>query len=92
MATNSPVVGQKSPTNAPKPIDVVFVVEGDHVKMVPVKRGISDDNYMEIIEGLKEGEEVVTGGYKAINRDLDDGTKSNCQHQAAGQDKETKTN
>ena len=43
-----------------KPIEVVFVVEGDHVKMVPVKIGISDDTHMEITEGLNEGQEVVT--------------------------------
>ncbi len=58
-----------------KPVDVVFVVEGDHVKMVPVKIGISDDNYWEITDGLKEGEEIVVGGYRAISRDLDDGKK-----------------
>ena len=58
-----------------KPVDVVFVVEGDHVKMVPVKIGISDDNYWEITDGLKEGEEIVSGGYSAISRDLDDGKK-----------------
>jgi HlyD family secretion protein len=62
-------------TAAGKPVEVVFVVEGDHVKAVPVKRGISDDNYTEIIEGLHEGDTIVTGGYKAINRDLEDGKK-----------------
>jgi HlyD family secretion protein len=66
--------GKKSGDNA-KPVDVVFVVEGDHVKTVPVKIGISDDNYYEITEGLKEGDEIVTGGYHAIQRDLDDGKK-----------------
>ncbi|HXT41911.1 MAG TPA: efflux RND transporter periplasmic adaptor subunit, partial [Candidatus Angelobacter sp.] len=66
---------EKKASEAPKPIEVVFVVEGDHVKMVPVKRGISDDSHVEIIEGLKEGEEVVSGGYKAISRELEDGKK-----------------
>ena len=56
-------------------MDVVFVVEGDHVKTVPVKIGISDDNYWEITDGLKEGEEIVSGGYRAISRDLEDGKK-----------------
>jgi len=51
------------------------VVEGDHVKTVPVKIGISDDNFWEITDGLKEGDEIVTGGYRAISRDLDDGKK-----------------
>jgi len=58
-----------------KPIECVFVVEGDHVKMVPVKIGISDDNYWEITEGLTDGVEVVSGNYKAINRELEDGKK-----------------
>ncbi len=58
-----------------KPIEVVFLLEGDHAKMVPVKIGISDDNYWEITDGLKEGQEVVSGGYRAISRDLEDGKK-----------------
>jgi HlyD family secretion protein len=60
---------------APKPIEVVFLIEGDHVKMVPVKRGIYDDTNAEIIEGLSEGQEIVSGGYKAISRELEDGKK-----------------
>ena len=55
--------------------EVVFVVEGDHAKMAPVKIGICDDNYWEITEGLTDGQEIVTGGYKAISRDLADGKK-----------------
>jgi HlyD family secretion protein len=90
--TNAPAAGQKKPDEAPKPIEVVFVVEGDHVKMVPVKRGISDDNYVEILEGLHDGQEVVSGGYKAINRDLADDTKITVTTPGAGADKETKAN
>jgi HlyD family secretion protein len=58
-----------------KPVEAVFVVEGDKAKLVPVKRGISDDTYVEITDGLREGQEVVSGGYKAINRELEDGKK-----------------
>jgi len=58
-----------------KPIEVVFALRGDHVEMVPVKRGISDDGYVEITEGLAEGVEVISGGYKAINRELEDGKR-----------------
>lgn len=63
------------PNEAPKPIEVVFLGEGVSAKMVPVKRGISDDDYVEICEGLTEGQDVVSGGYKAINRELEDGKK-----------------
>jgi HlyD family secretion protein len=55
--------------------DVVFVVQGDHVKTVPVTIGICDDNYWEITSGLTNGEQIISGGYKAISRDLQDGSK-----------------
>jgi HlyD family secretion protein len=58
-----------------KPIEVVFVLDGEKVTMVPVKRGIADDTHVEILEGLTEGQEVVSGGYKAISRDLEEGKK-----------------
>src|SRR5438876_3082258 len=58
----------RKPGEPPKPIEVVFLAQGDHANSAPVKRGISDDAYVEIVEGLKEGEEVVSGGYKAISR------------------------
>ena len=56
-----------------KPPDVVFTVDAGKAKALPVKRGISDDAYYEIIEGLPEGLEVVSGSYKAIARELEDG-------------------
>jgi len=40
-----------------------------------VKIGISDDSYWEVTEGLKEGQEIVSGGYRAITRDLEDGKR-----------------
>ncbi|HWY74863.1 MAG TPA: efflux RND transporter periplasmic adaptor subunit [Verrucomicrobiae bacterium] len=73
--TNSIKSADHKPGEAPKPIEAVFVVNGDRVKMVPVKRGISDDTYTEIVEGLDAGQEIVSGGYKAINRELEDGKK-----------------
>ncbi len=58
-----------------KPVEVVFVLDGDKVKTVPVKLGISDDNFYEITDGLKEGDEIVVGSITAISRTLDDGKK-----------------
>jgi HlyD family secretion protein len=40
-----------------------------------VRRGISDEEYVEIVDGLQEGQTVVSGGYKAINRELEEGKK-----------------
>ena len=67
--------GQKKTDEPTKKEEVVFVVEGDHVKMVPVKEGIQDDNYVEITDGLSEGLDVVSGGSTAITRLLQDGKK-----------------
>jgi len=72
---NNAALSETKPRGASPPGEVVFVVEGDHVKAVPVKIGISDDNYWEITDGLAEGQEVVAGGYKAISRDLEDGKR-----------------
>jgi len=69
------IAGGKEPEKKGKPVEVAFVREGDHVKMLPVKRGISDDAHVEITEGLEEGAEVISGGYKAINRELEEGKK-----------------
>lgn len=82
-ATNAPAAtnlagatgDKKKPGEPLKPIELVFLADGDHAKTAPVKRGISDDNYVEIIDGLTEGQEVVSGGYKAIMRDLEDGKR-----------------
>jgi len=72
--TNS-TKGDKKGDDKNKPVEVVFVIEGDHVKTVPVKIGIFDDDYYEVTDGLKEGDEIVTGGFHAISHDLDDGKK-----------------
>ncbi|MGA3283732.1 MAG: efflux RND transporter periplasmic adaptor subunit [Verrucomicrobiota bacterium] len=72
--TNAVASAAKS-KEATKPVDVVFVLDGNHVKAVPVKIGICDDNYWEITDGLTNGEEIVSGGFRAISRDLNDGSK-----------------
>jgi HlyD family secretion protein len=58
-----------------KPKEVVFIVENGAVKKKEVKTGISNDTYIEILEGITENEEVVKGSFKAINKDLEEGTK-----------------
>ncbi len=56
--------------------EVVFVVQKDGtVKKVVVASGIQDINYIEIINGLKEGDEVVTDPYTAVSKTLKDGMK-----------------
>ena len=54
---------------------VVFLKERDTVRLVPVQTGIADNNFIEIRSGIKEGDEVVSGSYTAISKDLKDGSK-----------------
>jgi HlyD family secretion protein len=65
----------KKQDEANKPVEVVFVTGSDTVKMIKVKRGIGDDEYLEVTEGLTEGQEAVSGTYKAINRELEEGKR-----------------
>ncbi|MBS1518728.1 MAG: efflux RND transporter periplasmic adaptor subunit [Bacteroidetes bacterium] len=58
-----------------KPKEIIFYVDNGVAKKEEVKTGISDDSYIEILEGVTEGQEVVKGSFKAINKDLDDGKK-----------------
>ena len=53
--------------------EVVFVVDNNKAKKIEVSTGISDDRYIEIISGLTGDEEVISGTYRAINRELEDG-------------------
>jgi HlyD family secretion protein len=56
--------------------EVVFVVQKDGtVKKHPVQTGIQDINNIEITSGLNEGDEVVTGPYDVVSKQLKDGTK-----------------
>lgn len=66
---------QTTKSKEEKPPEVVFIVDNGLAKKKEVKTGISDDAYIEIKEGINEGEQVVKGSFKAINTDLENDTK-----------------
>jgi HlyD family secretion protein len=70
-----------------KETEGVFVVDtATHVAhFIPVKVGISGDQYFELLSGLKGGETIVSGSYQAI-KDLKDGSRVKGQQppRAAG--------
>ncbi|MCI0449096.1 MAG: efflux RND transporter periplasmic adaptor subunit [Chlorobi bacterium] len=71
-------VSEESVKKKQKPKEIVFVLEEGEtqkVKKIEVKTGISDDRYIEILEGLQPDVVVVKGPYKAISKELDEGTK-----------------
>ncbi|MFZ0452988.1 MAG: efflux RND transporter periplasmic adaptor subunit [Ignavibacteriaceae bacterium] len=57
-------------TTTEKIKEIVFVVKNNKAKAVEVETGISNNNYIEVMSGLSGGEEVVSGSYRAISREL----------------------
>lgn len=50
--------------------ECVFVKEGDKVILRPITTGIQDDTNIEVVSGLKKGEEVITGPYNVVTKEL----------------------
>jgi HlyD family secretion protein len=67
------IVGSKKKTGEIQ--ECVFVLEKGMAKKVNVKSGIQDNTYIQIISGLKEGQEIITGPYSAISKTLNDKDK-----------------
>ncbi len=54
---------------------VVFVKDGSVVRQREVETGIADNTDIEIKAGVRPGDEVVSGSYRAISRLLKDGAR-----------------
>ncbi len=55
-------------------VQVVFVVADGVARAKQVKTGIQSDSHIELLEGVDAGEQVVVGSYRAISRDLVNGS------------------
>lgn len=53
--------------------ELVFVSENGIAKLRTVKTGISDYENIEILEGLKEGDEIISGPYFTVSKELKEG-------------------
>jgi HlyD family secretion protein len=53
-----------------KKYECVFVKSGDKAKLRVVKTGIQDDTNIEITQGLKKGDVVITGPYTTVTKEL----------------------
>ena len=80
------VTEEKGPANAGDPNDkttksteaakeYVFTVKDGVAKLQEVKTAIQDNMYIQITEGLSEGDEVISGPYRAISKTLKDQDK-----------------
>jgi HlyD family secretion protein len=60
---------------AQKKFECVFVRSGDKAVLKKITTGIQDDTNIEIIAGLKKGEEVITGPYTLVSKELNPNDK-----------------
>jgi HlyD family secretion protein len=55
--------------------ELVFIHENGVAKLKVIKTGLSDFQNIEILEGLKEGDEIISGPYFVVSKELKDGDK-----------------
>ena len=56
--------------------EVVFVLQKDNtVKKLKVRTDVQDINYIEVLAGIKPGEDVITGPYNLVSKTLKEGDK-----------------
>jgi HlyD family secretion protein len=53
---------------------LLFTSDGKYAFAKDVKTGIQDNNYIEILSGVKEGDQVITAPFSAISKKLSDST------------------
>ncbi len=79
-------------TKKDKPKEVVFINDKGKAKMKEVKTGITDTaaGTIELIDGLKEGEEIISGPFIAVSKKLKDGDVVSKKIEKKEKDKDKK--
>ena len=70
--------------------ECVFVKDGEEAKLRVIETGIQDDTNIEIIFGLNENDEVITGPYNTVTKTLKSGDK--VEENSSNDDDENKEN
>lgn len=66
---------EKMKPKSDKKLECVFVKVGKKAKIRIIKTGIQDATNIEVTEGLKAGEEIITGPYTTVTKELQNGDK-----------------
>jgi HlyD family secretion protein len=66
---------KKKPEPKKEDKTVLFINDKGVAKMVEVKTGISDYDYIEVLSGVSDSTEVITGPFLAVSKRLKDGEK-----------------
>lgn len=64
--SSAPVTQELQPGQSRKEFEGVFVVRSGKAAFVPVTTGIAGERYFEVLNGLQEGDEVITGPFASV--------------------------
>jgi len=65
------VAAELKPGQTRKETEGVFVLRSGRAEFMPIKVGIAGDRYFEVLSGLKEGDQVITGPYNSVRGMVD---------------------
>lgn len=68
------ITASANKTDEDELVEVVFLARDGRAEARRVKTGIQDNNYIQILEGLEENEEIITAPYNAVSKKLKPGT------------------
>jgi HlyD family secretion protein len=74
------------PGHTRKETEGVFVVKDGKAIYTPVKIGIAGERYFEVLEGLKDGDKVITGPFSSV-REIADGDNVRLQDSATNRER-----
>ena len=66
------VTTRKDTANIQDKVECVFAFEENNANFIKVETGIQNDEFIQIISGLEEGQDIITGPYSAVSRLLED--------------------
>ena len=82
VGTTVSASNEPPPGHTRKETEGVFILRDGKAVFTPVKVGIAGEQYFEVLDGLKSGDQVITGPFASV-RELTDGQDVRLQAQTA---------
>jgi HlyD family secretion protein len=79
--------GTTGPGKTPQEEEGVYLHKDGKVQFAPVKTGLAGESNIEIVKGLAEGQQIVTGPFRSL-RELKEGSKVREQEEEKDEDKD----
>lgn len=80
--TEAPKPQNKDAATPEKKYECVFVMVNGKAELRVVTTGIQDNTNIEVLKGIKKGDEVITGPYTVVSKELQPGDKVKKQGEA----------